>query len=52
MTILLWLALGLVAGAVARRFPDAPESGRRLHGDLALGLFASIAGGLLALFLA
>ena len=49
MTILLWLTLGLTVGVVARRLPRASES--RIHAEVALGLVASIVGGLLALFL-
>lgn len=47
-TLLLWLVLGLTVGVVARRLPRASES--RLHAEVALGLVASIVGGLLALY--
>jgi uncharacterized membrane protein YeaQ/YmgE (transglycosylase-associated protein family) len=48
MTILLWLTLGLMVGVVARRLPRASES--RIQAEVALGLFASIVGGLIALY--
>jgi hypothetical protein len=49
MTIPLWLVLGLVVGISASRFPAARDS--RVPVELALGLAASVAGGLLAILL-
>jgi uncharacterized membrane protein YeaQ/YmgE (transglycosylase-associated protein family) len=49
MTILLWLILGLAAGASASRL--ATDGTRRVPAELAVGLVASIAGGLLFLLL-
>jgi hypothetical protein len=48
MTILLWTTLGLTIGVSASRVTSAP---RRVPIELALGLAASIAGGLLAIIL-
>jgi hypothetical protein len=49
MTILLWLTLGLIIGVAARRLSAGAE--RRVQIELALGLAASIAGGLIAILL-
>ena len=48
MTILLWTTLGLTIGVSASRVAPAP---RRVPIELALGLAASIVGGLLAIVL-
>ena len=47
MTILVWLTLGLTIGVVASRLPSFGE--RPVPAELALGLVASVIGGVLAL---
>jgi len=49
MTILLWLTIGLTIGVAASRLSS--DASRRVHIELALGLVASIVGGLLAILL-
>ena len=49
MTSPLWLTLGLTIGIVASRLPSG--AGRRVQIELALGLAASVVGGLIAILL-